>query len=341
MNRFEVERSIFNEMLKGSSHIVVVQADNPDADSLASALALEELLGNIDKQVTLYCAIDIPEYLKYLDGWDRVVKDLPNSFDMVILVDCGFKSLLDTTYARYGQNAFPKEKLALLDHHGLSPHDIPATLDINDESAVATGEIIYELATGLGWDITLLSANYLSQSILADTLGLTSEALLGQPRAFEIMADLVRIGIDLAALQEKRLQHNKMSPELFYYRASLLSRVKFFADSRLALITIPYEELKAHSHDYNPTVVLDDTRQVEGVALSVGLKQYVSQGKLVRVTGRIRCSRGVNIADKLAMSFGEGGGHPYAAGFKIEGPNLDFDDIKSRLIARTVELLDN
>ncbi len=59
-------------LVDAARHIVVIQADNPDADSLGSSLALEHALGDQGKQVSLYCGVDIPGYLHYLDGWDRV-----------------------------------------------------------------------------------------------------------------------------------------------------------------------------------------------------------------------------------------------------------------------------
>src|SRR3569623_1349840 len=82
------------QIVDQAKKIVVVQADNPDADSLGSALALEHILGDIGKEVYLYCGVDIPEYLRYLSGWDRVQKDLPNQFDASFIVDASTMTLL-------------------------------------------------------------------------------------------------------------------------------------------------------------------------------------------------------------------------------------------------------
>src|SRR5690606_41684769 len=70
-----------------SSDLLIIQADNPDADSLASALALESILHEMGKEPLLYCGIDMPEYLKYLPGWDRVEREVPSQFDASIIVD--------------------------------------------------------------------------------------------------------------------------------------------------------------------------------------------------------------------------------------------------------------
>src|SRR5690606_36984139 len=82
-------------ILTKATHIVIVQADNPDGDSLASALALEQILHDLGKQPFLYCGIDIPKHLRHLPGWDRVEKDLPHNFDAAILVDCSSRNLLE------------------------------------------------------------------------------------------------------------------------------------------------------------------------------------------------------------------------------------------------------
>ena len=47
---------VFSEFLKGKGKICVVQAENPDGDSLGSAIALDYLLP--DKEITLYCPIE-------------------------------------------------------------------------------------------------------------------------------------------------------------------------------------------------------------------------------------------------------------------------------------------
>lgn len=328
----------FLKLLKDSDKVVVIQADNPDGDSLASALALESILEDNGKTTILYCAIDMPDYLKHLAGWDRVVKDFPSSYDLAIVVDTGVWKLLDNFNEKYGKYKLPKEKLIVIDEHE-TEHTLEAALDVHDKAAVSSGQIIYELCSKSNLVISKLSAEYIASSILSDTLGLTSSTLKNNPRPFEIMADLVNKGVDVSELQEKRLERMKISANILNYKGELLQRIEYFANDKIATITIPYDELREHSQELNPTIVLDEARLVNGVCVTIGFKQYVSQGRLVRVTGRIRCNRGYEIANKIAEYFEDGGGHPYASGFKIEGDNLNFDDIKNKVLNHTEELL--
>src|SRR4051794_27550708 len=82
-------------ILQKAQKIVIIQADNPDADSLGSALAMEHILGDVGKSTFLYCAVDMPGYLRYMQGWDRIRNDLPSQFDASIIVDASTMTLLE------------------------------------------------------------------------------------------------------------------------------------------------------------------------------------------------------------------------------------------------------
>jgi nanoRNase/pAp phosphatase (c-di-AMP/oligoRNAs hydrolase) len=321
MNYDDVSRK-FNDLLATSQKIVVMQADNPDGDSLASSLALESILEDAGKNVYMYCTIDMPDYLKHLPGWDRVNNEFPSSFDLAIIVDTGVWKLFGNFEEKYGRFKLPEDKL-----------------DIHDIKAVSSGQIVYELAKASELKVSKLSAGLIASSILSDTLGLTSSTLAGNPRPFQIMAELVDIGVDVSELQEKRIERMKISSAILNYKGELIQRIEYFADGRIASITIPYDELREHSQELNPTIVLDEARMVDDVAVTIGFKQYVSQGRLVRITGRIRCNHGYEIADKIAGLFEDGGGHTYASGFKVEGSNLDFNEIKTKVLQYTERLL--
>ena len=82
--------------------IIVIQAENPDGDSLGSSVALEEILGDLGKDVILPSRK--PKYLRYIKGWDRVVTDFDTSADLAIIVDTAadvlISKVLDTPGVR-------------------------------------------------------------------------------------------------------------------------------------------------------------------------------------------------------------------------------------------------
>ncbi len=325
------EAAQINDLVKGASKIVIIQADNPDGDSLGSALALEQILHEMGKEPYLYCSVDMPLYLRYLEGWDRVETELPSNFDISIIVDTSADSLLANLNQTNQQRRLAAKPCIIIDHHGVEPTIEYATV-LCIQSAVATGEVIYELAQQLDWKLNLKASELLTTSILSDSLGFSSEATTA--RSVYIVAVLVTNGVNLAQLENKRRDLMRKSPEILQFKGELLQRIEYFDDGKIATITIPWEEIKTYSHEYNPSVlVLDDMRSVTGVYLAIAFKLY-SDG---RVTAKIRCNFGVGIADQLAKHFG-GGGHPYASGFKVQD-GRSIDEIKSGCIKVASELL--
>ena len=138
-------------------------------------------------------------------------------------------------------------------------------------------------------------------------------------------------GANIADMEERRREFSKKSPRILDYKADLIKRVEYHLDGRLATVLIPFDDIQEYSDEYNPNVlILEELRLVEGVEVAVAIKTY-PDGKL---TGKIRSSK--PIADQLAGYFG-GGGHPYAAGFRIYE---DYDITLPDLVGATMKLLD-
>lgn len=321
------------QLVEEAQTIVVVQADNPDADSLGSALALEHILGNLGKDVELYCGVDIPSYLRYLSGWDRVTNELLHDFDLSIIVDASTYSLfgqLDKT----GQFGILKSKPSIvLDHHQTVENMIDfVDVLIQDSTAASTGEIIYHTALQFGWKISTEAAERIMSSILGDTQGLINDQTTAS--TYRIMAALTELGANRPRLEELRREYGRMPESIYRYKGELIARTEFLADGKIATVTIPQDEITEHSPLYNPAVLVQfDSLQVTGVKLSVIFKTYADG----HITGKIRCNISAPVGDKLAEHFG-GGGHAYSAGFKITD-GRPFDQIKSDCISHASELL--
>lgn len=330
----ETNKKSIKALVEQLKRIVIIQADNPDGDSLGSALALEEILSDMGKSTFLYCGVDIPDYLKHLKGWDRVSSDMPPNFDLSIIVDTSALTLLEKLESSVYRGWVASKPVIVLDHHSDVVCDIPyATHVLNDHDAVATGEVIYHLAQDNGWPMSQAAKTQIASSVLADSLGLSSEGTTAE--TYRIMADLIESGVNRPELEEARRALGKMPEVIFRYKAELIKRTELHAGGKLALVTIPHDEIMQYSPLYNPAPLIQtDMLQTEGVGAAIVLKHY-KDGK---VTGSIRCGYGVTIAADLAKHFG-GGGHVYAAGFKItEGQ--PFNEIKSECIALATELLD-
>lgn len=314
------------ELITSANKIVVIQAENPDGDSLGSALALEEILSDAGKEVVLYCAIDIPKYMHYIRGWDRVVKDWPHDADAAIIVDTTSPALLLKTLEVRGVRSFLEtHPLLVIDHHQENGNgfEFDHTTLIED-TAVATSEIIYDLAQDAGWTINETAAEQLFIALQADSLGLTTPNTT--PKSYRIAAELVALGAVPSVIENRRREYMKKPAEILEYKGRLIGRIEYHLEGKLALIHIPWEEIEEYSDRYNPSVlVLEEMRLVDTVEVAVAIKTY-PDGKL---TGKIRSN--TPIAHHVAGFFG-GGGHEYSSGFKVFE---SYDKILPELITAT------
>ena len=220
----------------------------------------------------------------------------------------------------------------VIDHHETEGTISFANVVCN-HPVVATGELLYEIAKQLHWPLNHTAMELLASSILSDSLGLTTDATTA--RSIHIIGEIVESGVSIAELDQKRRELMRKSPELIKYKGELLQRIEYYADNRLAIITIPWHEIERYSPQYNPSMlVIDEMRGSIGTSVAVAFKLY-NDG---HITAKIRANYGFPIAAKLAEHFG-GGGHAYASGFKTtSGQTLD--DLKKEVIAQANLLLD-
>lgn len=312
------------QLITQAKKIIVIQAENPDGDSLGSSLALEEILGDLGKEVILYCPVETPKYLRYIQGWDRVVSDFDSSADLAIIVDTSadilISKVLETPGVRHYLESHP---VLVIDHHTtgstLSFEHTMLSADV-----VASSQVIYGLAAANGWKINQQAAENMLVAIMSDSLGLTTQNVTHD--TFYIVGKLHELGARNHIIEERRREFMKKSPEILKYKGELIERIEYLLDGKLALVHIPWEEIQQYSDQYNPSVlVLDEMRLVEGVEIGVAIKTY-PDGK---VTGKLRGN--LPIAEMVAGYFG-GGGHKYAAGFRVYE---EYDKIVTELVTAT------
>lgn len=317
-------------LVESARRVVVIQAENPDGDSLGSSLALEEMLGDHGKHVSMYCPVEIPKYLRYFQGWDRVSSQFDIKADLAIIVDTSadvlITKVLDTPGVRSYLESHP---VIVIDHHTtkstLSFEHIPLF-----EPAISTSEVIYRLGAHAGWAINQQAAEHMLGAQLADSLGLSIQTVT--PESYRIAGELTKLGAHVAAIEERRREYMKKSPEILAYKGELLGRIQYFLDGKLAVVHIPWEDIQAYSDQYNPSVlVLDEMRLVENVDIAVAIKTY-PDGK---ATGKLRSN--LPVSETVASYFG-GGGHPYAAGFRAYER---YDTILRELIDATQKALES
>ena len=209
-------------LIENVQNFIIIQAENPDGDSLASALALEEILGDMQKEISLYCPVEIPKYLRYIQGWDRVETDFNPHADAAIIVDTSadvlISKVLETPGVRHFLESHP---VLVIDHHTTASTLSFDHTPLND-TAISTSEVIYKLAKQANWPISSPAAEHLLEAQLADSLGLSIQTV--SPESYRIAADLTELGAHVAEIEERRREFMKKAPEILAYKGELLDR---------------------------------------------------------------------------------------------------------------------
>lgn len=322
--------SKFTDFISDKKALCIIQAENPDGDSLGSAIALDYLLA--DKDVSLYCPVDIPKYLRYFADWSRVVTDFNFKAEGYIIVDTAAEILLSKLMEDPAiRNRLYDAPVLVIDHHE-TPDDIQFPHDSIIEVLPACASLIYRIAVSQDLKIDKCAAEAIFQGILSDTLGLTSASVTAD--TFETAAALTKLGANISELEDRRREFMKKSPRILAYKAELINRIEYSLDGILATVHIPWDDIREYSDEYNPNVlILEEMRLVEGVDVAVAVKTY-PDGK---VTGKIRTSHTMPIAEKIAGYFG-GGGHPFAAGFRTY--DTTYEEVVKDLVKIVPELAD-
>ena len=320
--------ALFGRLVSEAKRVALVGPDHLDGDSLASLLALEQIMGDLGKEVLMYSAGRVEPYLKHLEGWDRVSDQLPASFDIAITPDLAAPKsaprLLEQHHAR-----LRKQPWIILDHH-IERTPIDGTvLELVDASAAATTELIHTLAKHFKWPLNPMACRYLVSGLFADTLNLTAPGVT--PKTVRAFADLVWRGqLQVSDIHAAYREISAFDSDLLPLKGRLLQSVEYYADGRIVVVTVPAEVLERYRDRVNPSaLIFPDLLWARGVQVAAIINDYPN---VKRTSLRSR----LPIAGRVATRFG-GGGHPMAAAFPSEGKPAD--QIKSELVAAITDQL--
>ena len=238
------------KLITDAQKIIVIQAENPDGDSVGSSVALEEILSDLGKQVILYCPVEIPKYLRYIKGWDRVLNDFDTNADLAIIVDTAADVLITKVLETPGVRHFLESHPVLVIDHHTTESNLSFEHTMLSDDAVATSEVIYGLASSNSWTISAQAAENMMVAIMSDSLGLTTQGVT--PRTYEVAGKLAALGASNSAIEERRREFMKKAPEILAYKGELIGRIEYFLGGKLALVHIPWGDIQKYSDQYNP-----------------------------------------------------------------------------------------
>lgn len=301
------------KLVEEAQTVLILQPDNPDGDSMGSALGLEEILGDLDKTPLMFSYKPAESYLRLNEGWDRVSQGFPKAFDVTILVDTASPTLLINTLEHHGAE-LSKRPAIVIDHHGSRSDMGFITHELIDPGAASTGEQIVQLCEALDWPINQQAGTKLAAAIISDSLNLT--IAMTSYGTVAALASCVKAGANLSDMNTRKREANALTIEEITLKANLLSNVEYLFDGRLALAAINAETMAKYKDAHDPCdLIIWDMQWVKGVEVAAVFKHYGT---------KIKCSMRAKrpIAAKLAEQF-DGGGHDRAAAFRAEGTDMD------------------
>jgi len=300
-----------------ASSICIVGHMRPDGDCIGSQLGLTLALRAAGKEVLCWNQDAIPQKYRFLDT-DKSFEQpkAGKTFDLVIAADCASAERLGTV-AEFIQQ---RKQLINIDHHESNTR----YGDINWVSArePSTGELIFRLLKLGQWPITKKIADCLFTAVSTDTGSF--QYATTRPGTFHVGAELVTRGANLATICDEVYQSFPLS------RARLLkhvySKFKLTHNNRIAYFWLKKIDLSRTGAETNDTEgLIDHIRAIEPVIVACVFEEI--EPELTRVSLRSK-SKDINVSD-IAGQFG-GGGHPAAAGARIEGRPLS---VQRRVIA--------
>ncbi len=279
---------------------------NPDGDALGSVLALRLALLALGKQVTCVFRDEVPDVYKFLAGSDQVLSThAPSGWDIALICDTGSADRV----GRVNELVQTCRMVIDIDHH--ATEGAFGDLVVQDSTAAATAEMVYDLINLLGVPITPDIANCLLTGIITDTGKYRYPSVT--PRTFSISAELVSKGGSPAYVVEEVYEHRRYVSQLLM--GHTLRDMRLSEDGRIVWSVIPnnlFETLGAGDDDSEG--IIHQMRRVRGT-LAVILLREVKPGRF-RVSVRSKADE-IDVA-RFAERFG-GGGHRAASGFNVEG----------------------
>lgn len=293
---------------------------NADGDGCGSEVALWHLLSARRVRPVIVNPTPFPERYGFLlrgiehaDKSRDAAKHLERA-DVIVVLDISDLGRLGHLGRMVGRARGP---VACIDHHA-SDGSLPDGPRLVDETACATGELIYDLATVAGWKLTPEAARALYVALLTDTGGFRFSNT--SPRTLQVAAHLLGHGVQP---EEIYSQVYASEPEgRVRLLAEVLDTLVVEREHGIAWITVPPGALERHGVDpADLEGVVEFPRSVRGVKLGMLFRELANG----RIKVSFRSVGGVDVA-RLAERFG-GGGHRRAAGASLNGSLAEVQEI--------------
>ncbi|MCZ7647149.1 MAG: bifunctional oligoribonuclease/PAP phosphatase NrnA [Planctomycetota bacterium] len=298
--------------IKKAKRIVVLGHERPDGDCLGSTIALGATLLDQGYDAHVLLETSLPERFHFL--FDHPVLKRRAKIETRRRYPADLAIVLDTTDVDRLSAVVPAQiagaTVINIDHH-VSNNNFG---DVNwvDHKASAAGELVWRLASCLGWPVPRIALEALYVALVTDTGQFAYSNTT--PRVLRMAAALVEYGVDPEDLW-RRIYLNKSLAELDL-EARARTSMEVWRKGRICAITLTQSDFeKTHCGPETTQEFPGIPRALAGAKLALFF-YAVEGGKQTKIS--IRSVREID-ACALAKRFG-GGGHRQAAGCRIPLP---------------------
>ena len=297
--------------IRAASRITAICHENPDADSIGSALALRFAAQRLGKQAEVVAADPVPPSLRALPGAAEVRRVPQLAPDLAVVVD----GPLSRTGAVVIDAAewLAGARIANIDHH-VSNDGSEASVAWVDANAAATCEMVALLLPDLGVTVAGEIATVLTAGIVQDTHTFSHPNTT--PRTLRVAADLLEAGAPLSAIHRSIYADKPFSTLALWGR--IMAGLAECREGRIVHASMTAAMLAETGSDPVASEgLIDLLASTRAADITVLFKEV--DASHVRVSVRTSAR-----ADAVAITsqFG-GGGHARAAGCSIDAPLAD------------------
>ena len=290
------------EILRNSKSVVILPHINADGDAVASCQAMRELLCSMGIKSVIIAEEAVEKRLNFIADGVTVYDGQMPVCDTVVVLDCGDKDRLGKRQDIISQDV----KVINIDHHRTNRGFGDASFV--DADACATGQILFDLFSEAGVDITDDAAMFIYTAIYSDTGGFAYSNV--SPKTFTIASELIKHSFDHAEVA--RLLFNCVDINSELIKAELVKSVNSYSDGKIRTVTATKELAKSFGLDVEDIEdIVDIPRRIRGTEIAVAIKERNDGVKI-----SLRSNGDADVA-KVALVFG-GGGHTKAAGCNID-----------------------
>jgi len=305
------------ELINSATSVLITSHVRPDGDACGSMKALCDTLERLGKKAFPILLSPLAEWYDFL--FDSKVPVLGNDITKEQLGggcfdDCDLIIIVDTdSFVQLPQfDEWLREtdkKILVIDHHVTG--DGIGDVGIIDNSAAASGEIVYDLLKYAGWPITEKIAEALFVALATDSGWFKFNN--ADARIFRNAADLIDAGASPAEIYRKI--YLNFSPERMKLMVRMLSNMQTHFDERVAvqhIMRCDFDQTGATGKDTEN--LIDECQRISSVEVAVMFVELADGG----FRCSLRSKGDVNVRD-IAQQNG-GGGHTMAAGVNMKGP---------------------